>query len=378
MAVLGAYYLTIPNVTAESIGVILLIGNLAGFLFEIPSGYLSDKMGHKKALVFSRVLMTISSLIFLLADSLTLLILATSIFSIAVAFLSGTGTAFMHETLDALGKSDKYTEIMGKIRSISFVVPLILSVMVPFMVEVSFKLPFLVAVIVDLIGLVIAMMLVSPKVPQVAIDEIKATNFRQVIAEGYKIGFFKYAFFSIVLTSFVFGVVEFGTPYKVLLDVPIIYYGVFFGLGRILASILLAYSGKIKKHFTITSFFRFQTLLFFLLMLSLGVSANPIIVVCIFILVEGFRWGLTQIETGFMLEIIKGSKFKATLLSTKSQLWYFAGALVGYSMGYSIERISYQDTYLYAAIVMVGILTPLWFYIVRSEKKMRLITSSSQ
>ena len=68
-AILGAYYLTIPDVTVQTIGVIFLLGKLGGTLFEIPSGYLSDKLGHKNALVFTKVLATISTLLFLLATN---------------------------------------------------------------------------------------------------------------------------------------------------------------------------------------------------------------------------------------------------------------------------------------------------------------------
>lgn len=363
MAVLGAYYLTIPNVTAESIGIVLLAGNIAGFLVEIPSGYLADKMGHKKALVFSRVLMLLSTFIFLVTDSLYLLIAATAMFSFATAFLSGTGTAFMHETLEGLGRADRYTEIMGKIRSISFVVPLILTILVPFMVNVSFKLPFLVALIIDVVGLLIAVSFVVPKVPQKEIEEIKTTHFKQVLREGYQLGFFKYAFFSVTLTSFVFGFISFGTPYQVFLEVPVIYYGIFLALGRIVASVLLAQSGHIKKYFTITSFYKFQMILSFLMMLGLGLSANPIIVVMILIFMEGCRWGLGQIDTGFLLEVIKGSKFKATLLSVKAQAWYLIAAGVGYGMGYTIELIAYKETFLYTSVLMAVILIPFHYYL---------------
>ena len=38
IAILGAYYLTIPDIAAKEIGLILLVGQLTTFLFEIPSG----------------------------------------------------------------------------------------------------------------------------------------------------------------------------------------------------------------------------------------------------------------------------------------------------------------------------------------------------
>jgi len=68
-AILSVYYLTIAKVEDFHIGWILLFGCIASFLFEIPSGYLSDKIGHKKTIVLSRVFFIISTLNYLLADN---------------------------------------------------------------------------------------------------------------------------------------------------------------------------------------------------------------------------------------------------------------------------------------------------------------------
>src|SRR3989339_2032359 len=75
VVILGAYYLTIPNVTPWWVGTILLVSTLSGFLFEIPSGYIADKIGHKKALVVSSVSSVLSTSFFLFADSVSFLFL---------------------------------------------------------------------------------------------------------------------------------------------------------------------------------------------------------------------------------------------------------------------------------------------------------------
>lgn len=129
---ISAYYLTIPDTTAQTVGLIFLAGNLAGFLFEIPSGYISDKFGHKETLVLAGFLMLVSSSFFLLATDVVFLILGSAFMSIGQAFRSGTFSAFMHETLRGLGKEDQYTEIMGKVRSAGFGVPIIFAVLAPF------------------------------------------------------------------------------------------------------------------------------------------------------------------------------------------------------------------------------------------------------
>lgn len=88
VAIIGAYYLTIPDVTPKIIGFIFFAGSLAGFLFEVPSGYVSDKIWHKYALIISRGLMILSTIFFLIANNITFLILGSIFLSLSAAFHS--------------------------------------------------------------------------------------------------------------------------------------------------------------------------------------------------------------------------------------------------------------------------------------------------
>lgn len=368
VAVLGAYYLTIPDVTPKIIGTILLAGSLSGFLFEIPSGYMSDKIGHKLTLVISRVLMLVSTIFFLVANNITFLMLGAIFLSASAAFQSGTGSAFMHETLQGLKREHDYARVMGKISSIGFAVPIIFMVLVPFLVSVSYKTPFLIALVIDVIGLLAAISLVIPPVPQEHIEEIGATNFRQVLQEGYRLNFFSIALFSGIISGTLFSIGGFRAPYQAFLEIPVIWYGVFFGIGRAFASLMLAYSGKIKKYITLPSFYGFQLIIYTLLILVLGIISSWWVVITAFIIINAFQWGLSKIDEGYQLDIIKSSKFKATLLSTGSQIDQAVSAVSSFGVGFIIERVSYQYGFLYSGIIFLVILFPLYLYIVRKYK----------
>ena len=368
VAVLGAYYLTIPDVTPKIIGTILLAGSLSGFLFEIPSGYMSDKIGHKLTLVISRVLMLMSTVFFLVANNIPFLILGAIFLSASAAFQSGTGSAFMHETLQGLRREHDYARVMGKISSIGFAVPIIFMVLVPFLVSVSYKTPFLIALVIDVIGLLAAISLVVPPVPQEHIEEIGATNFKQVLQEGYRLNFFSIALFSGIISGTLFSVGGFRAPYQAFLEIPVIWYGVFFGIGRAFASLMLAYSGKIKKYITLPSFYGFQLIIYTLLILVLGIISSWWVVVTAFIIINAFQWGLSKIDEGYQLDIIKSSKFKATLLSTGSQIDQAVSAVSSFGVGFIIERVSYQYGFLYSGIIFLVILFPLYLYITRRYK----------
>jgi len=368
VAILGAYYLTVPGSTAQTVGFLLLAGNLSSFLLEIPSGYMSDKLGHKQALVTARVLMLMSTTFFLFSDSVALLFLGSIFLSASFAFHSGTGSAFMHETLRALGRDNEYSKVMGKLSSIGFAVPIVFMVLVPFLVDISYQVPFMIALVTDFIGFVAAVLLVSPPVSPEQIEEVNTTNFRQVMREGYRLNYFCIALFSGLVGGVLFVVGGFRAPYQLFLEIPVIWYGVFFGIGRAGASLLLAYSGKIKTYFTLPSFYRFKMIIFTVMILILGLVDIGWVVVGMFILTNTFNWGLSQVDTGYKLEVIKSSKFKATLLSTSAQIESLISAALAFGMGIMIERFSYQAGFLYLGILFVLAAWPLSLYIARQFK----------
>lgn len=368
VAIWGAYYLTIPGVTPKIIGLILLAGNISSCIFEIPSGFMADKMGHKFALVAARALVWVSTLLFLVANNIPLLVLGAIFFSAGVAFQSGAGSAFMHETLTALKREHDYARVMGKASSLGFAVPIIFTVTLPFLVSVSYKLPFLIALVIDTIGFLAAFSLAVPPVPQKHIEEIGVTNFRQVMREGYRLRFFSVALFSSMISGTLFSISSFRAPYQSFLEIPVIWFGVFFGIGRALASLMLAYSGKIKHIFTMPSFFGFQLILYTLLFVILGMVSTWWVVVLVFLIINAFQWGLGSIDGAFQLEIIKTSKFKATLLSAAAQIDQMVAGISGVCIGFLIERVSYQYGFLYSGVVFFVVLIPLYLYIVRRYK----------
>jgi len=368
VVILGAYYLTIPNVTPWWVGTILLVSTLSGFLFEIPSGYIADKIGHKKALVVSSVSSVLSTSFFLFADSVSFLFLGGIFLSIGVAFMSGTGTAFIHETLRALGRESEFREIMGKMKSIGFAVPIVLTILIPFFVSISWKLPFAISLISDLVGFVAICSLVTPPVPQEHIDEIRLSNFRQVMHEAYKINFFRYAIFSGILGGVLFGVGGFRAVYQSALGIPVVWFGVLFGIGRGFASLLLWHSGRIQKLFkTPAQIYVAKLVVFSVLIIALGLTHSVWGIAILFIFINAFQWGLGNI--GYSVEATGKSKFKATLLSVKSQIQMIVGGGAAFLLGYLIEVIGYSKSFIVLALVLVCLLTPLLFLISKDKKQ---------
>ncbi len=368
ISILAVYYLLTPGINTKSVGLILLIGNLSGFLFEMPSGYISDKIGHKRALVLSKVFMLISTVFYIWASSITLFIVGAVLLSLSRAFMSGTGNAFIHETLRGLNKEKEFPKIMGRISSIGFALPIILTVLVPLAVNISYKIPFIIMLIVDIVGLIGAISLVSPKLKPEEIEEIGSTNFKDVIKEGFRLGYMRFAIFIGTLAgiTYVFGI--FRSSYQAFLEVPVIYFGIFFGIGRAIASVILIYSGKIKKKTSIYSLFMLEIIVFTLFFLVLGLCPIWWVVILTFIAINSAKHGLNTVHNSYLLDVIKDSKFKATLLSVRSQIDKIIGAIVGLGIGVAVDLWSYQTAFLLTAIFLLILLGPLYLFILRSKK----------
>lgn len=368
IAILGVYYLTIPGVTPFWIGMFLLAGNGASFIFDIPSSYIADKIGHKDAIVLSRGIIFCSTFFFLFATNVWWLVIGSILMSMGFAFLSGVGSAFMHETLRALGREGDYRTVMGKASSIGFAIPAIMAALVPFTVGISYKIPFIVMLGLDVMGLIMALSLVRPAVRPEHAAEVGETKFLEVIRQGLALRFFRIATFSGIVGALIFAVDGFRGPYQLLLGIPVIWFGIFFGVGRALAALLLAYSGKLHRLIgDVYSFQRMQILAYGMLLLILGLVSNPWVAVVVFVLDNALRYGLSQVDTGYQLDIIRNHKFKATLLSVGNQIQNALSMCAVAVIGIAIERFGYQYSFLMFAAAFLVIQVPLHLFIVHNR-----------
>ena len=77
-------------------------------VIEVPSGYLSDRFGRKKVLVFSSVFLSAAYLCFFFGRSFPVFGLAQILLGTGFAFASGTDAAFHYESLYALKRDSEY------------------------------------------------------------------------------------------------------------------------------------------------------------------------------------------------------------------------------------------------------------------------------
>jgi MFS family permease len=87
---------------------------LIALLMEVPTGVYSDRKSRKWSLVIASVVGIPIVPVIILSDSFFVVLIAMSIGGISAAFVSGTDTAILYDTLKALGREDEFKRVVGK------------------------------------------------------------------------------------------------------------------------------------------------------------------------------------------------------------------------------------------------------------------------
>ena len=315
--ILSIYFLTFPNSTVKEIGLYTAIGSLMGFLLEIPSGYIADRLGHKTSLIISKLFLLCSTALFLVGGHFVIFTLASIALAIGFAFSSGTQEAFVHETLEWLDRDKEFTKINSRIGGNVSLISVLFIVGLPFLTEISYRVPFWVGLGFDVVGIFVALSLIKPNI----VEKIKIPkSIFQIIWELKWKNFLLIALYTAIFGGIMIAASSFREPYLQALWYPVTLIGlvmwgsrlVWFGVARI--------AHWIEEKLSIAKLMLVESLLIPVGFLAVALIPNPFIVGAIFSILVGYQHGRWSIFTHAVIKIIPDKKYKATVLSVQRQL----------------------------------------------------------
>jgi len=87
---------------------------LSVVVFEIPTGAIGDRLGRKKTLLLSAAITATGWAVYAWAHTFGQFLFAEVYLGLGFGFLSGTDTALVYESLEALGEPEAFTRIEGR------------------------------------------------------------------------------------------------------------------------------------------------------------------------------------------------------------------------------------------------------------------------
>jgi MFS family permease len=84
-----------------------VVADLTTTVLEVPSGYMSDRLGRRKTLLTAAICFVAATLLLLVGEGFAEFALANALLGAAGAFASGTDSALIYESLQAEGRADE-------------------------------------------------------------------------------------------------------------------------------------------------------------------------------------------------------------------------------------------------------------------------------
>lgn len=359
-AILAIFFLTLPDTNAKQIGFYMGAGYLTSFLLEIPSGYISDKIGHKQTLIISKVCLVFATLAFIFAKSIFLFVVGSILISSANAFASGTNSAFLHNTLIGLKKEKKFSKIASRQSGNASLISGILMLILPMLASISITLPLKINLAFDVVGLFIALSFFSPKQKYEAEKEEPISIFKD-IKKWKGTGFYINSIFLGIISGAMFSMSGYREPFIQNLGFPIFLIGGVIFLSRFFWFIGSYFVHKIEEKNKIKEMLQLEIIIFSITFMIISKIKNPYLVGLIFALLYGYFHARKQVISKFYLDKFCINKnYKATMLSIKSQISNFFQVIFSFGIGYIMIK-SYQKGFLISGIILFFLLIIIYF-----------------
>jgi len=147
-----------------SFGTIGIIGAVQSVIVvggEIPTGYIGDRIGRRNSLAIASVMFLISNAGYLFATDVWGFLFVFGTLSFGQTFVSGSGSAWLYDTLEEHDMEDEFTRVSGRASAINKVVMAVTMIAGGLLYVVDPFYPFYAAVVLSLFN--IGFVLVLPK-----------------------------------------------------------------------------------------------------------------------------------------------------------------------------------------------------------------------
>lgn len=134
------------GLTLSELSLIAAVGSVISFVFEIPSGAIADRFGHRRTLVVSMLGQALSMLLYL-GGSFWWILFGTATYFGFGCLMTGTAEAFFYERIKQLGLVDKHAKLYGAGKGFATGVSVVSMLLAGVFYEIAWYLPFLIGVL---------------------------------------------------------------------------------------------------------------------------------------------------------------------------------------------------------------------------------------
>lgn len=368
---IGIYLVSVGKLSLIDIATIASITAIVQLFMEIPTGYFADKYGRKLSIVVGSFILSFSPLAFIVWPNYFGGLVASLLYFGGASFVNGAHSAFIHDTMEALGRVKDFTKFRGRAQSYSLVGNMIIIALVPSSYSIDPRLPFVFGFLLLFPVFFLAISYVEPQV--ISEDEAPAPSIKKMFGHIPKS--------ELLILFSVFGIVSSTFSYapqfrEILfqdLGVSVAYFGAILAGGSLLAALAghaIHKLDKVSHHvfYFIDIFVMVSTLLI------IGITQNPYLAIFGFILMIMYDRNRSIVAESHILARYRAKENRATMLSMLRFFGTLHGLWVSIAIGSILHFFGISKGFVFYGAGMGLVLTSLMFVYLEIEKrKMRQV-----
>jgi len=169
---LSEFYLIVPilipfyesnGLTKTQVFTVQATYALAVLLLEIPSGYLADVIGRRKALILGAIGLPLGLFVYVSSNTFFMFVLAEFVLAMANSMRSGCESAFIYDTLIQIDAESDYKKFEGRSQSFTRFGSAAASILGGLAALLSLNMPFYINIGTSIFMLPLAMSLIEPE-----------------------------------------------------------------------------------------------------------------------------------------------------------------------------------------------------------------------
>jgi len=349
------YYFQQKGFSLGQIAVLQSITAITVFIFEIPSGYIADRIGRKNSILISMAFQLAGVIILYSASSYPLLAVAYLLNGLSWAFVSGADSALLYDTLLFLRKEKEYKKIEGKAKFFGEIAIVASAVIGSLIVVFGIRQTILYTMIGYALALFLAMSLKEPPREESGKRELQrlgAADLLSIIRKSLRnkklLGLFSYSFIVLGVSSLIFITYQ---PYFKATGLPLRYYGYVFAAFSIMAA-----ATSLKAHIIEERVGVRWSLVLMPLLLAASLIGGSIIFAQL-----GFMiFFLRELVRGYVFPVIgdytnklTSSRERATVLSIGSMFSRAGFVIISIIFGFLSDSQGLRNTLLCSGFIMI-------------------------
>ena len=360
-----ALFLSSRDISLVQIGLIISVYQISKLIFEVPSGYFSDRYGRKKCGIIGQFTFIIFLILTLITHSYILFLSTALIRGISYAFLSGTADCIFSESI-LKECPEEMDRLMGIDKILYYTSIGLSSIIGGLLAKYSYESVFYFNIIIQTISLICMFMFKE------TIDTNTGKMEKVEISTSLKYSFKDKKVVYLILLPAILAIcfLPYEDYYSTLIksyEVDESVIGIMSSCVMIASAVFGTITYKINKRYGYNFSVKKLPLLVILMFLIMSLLQDHILLSWIIYVVAQGCFSISNISYNSCLQKNIENTSRGTIMSLRSLLMAIVGMIVSPMVGYGAEKIGFSMTYIVCAIICLFLLIVSLKYLMKDN-----------